>query len=105
MWPDIVCINKQKRECQIIDFAIPDDQHKAIKEQEKTDKYQDLQKEWQKAWNVNVVVMPVVMSGLRTMSKKIHHYIKQIDISVDIVSIQKTTILRANYILRRVLGI
>ena len=25
--PDIVCINKQKRECQIIDFAIPGDQN------------------------------------------------------------------------------
>ena len=25
--PDIVCINKQERECQIIDFAIPGDQN------------------------------------------------------------------------------
>ena len=40
--PDIVCINKQKRECHIIDFAIPGDQNIAIKEQEKIDKYQDL---------------------------------------------------------------
>ena len=29
---DIVCINKQTRECQIIDFAIPGDQNTAIKE-------------------------------------------------------------------------
>ena len=40
--PGIVCINKQKRECQIIDFAILGDQNIAIKEQEKNDKYQDL---------------------------------------------------------------
>ena len=33
--PDIVCINKQKRKCQITDFAIPGDQNIAIKEQEK----------------------------------------------------------------------
>ena len=40
--PDIVRINKQKRECQIIDFAIPGDQNIAIKEQEKIEKYQHL---------------------------------------------------------------
>ena len=33
--PDKVCFNKQKLECQIIDFAIPDDQNTTIKEQEK----------------------------------------------------------------------
>ena len=30
--PNIVCINKQKRKCQITDFAIPGDQKIAIKE-------------------------------------------------------------------------
>ena len=53
---DIVCINKQRRECQIIDFAIPGDQNIAIKEQEKIDKYQDLRIELQKVWNVKAVV-------------------------------------------------
>ena len=49
---DIVCINKQKRESQIIDFAIPGDQNMTIKEQEKLEKYQDLRTELQKVWNV-----------------------------------------------------
>ena len=40
--PDKTCINKQKRECPIIDFAISRDQNIAVKEQEKIDKYQDL---------------------------------------------------------------
>ena len=86
-------------------FAIPGDQNIAIKEQEKIDKYQDLRIELQKVWNVKVVVIPVVIGALGTMSKKIHHYIKQIDIPADIVSIQKTAILGTAYILRRVLGI
>ena len=42
--PGIVCINKQMRECQIIDFAIPGDQNIAIK----AVKYQDLRIELQK---------------------------------------------------------
>ena len=61
--------------------------------------------ELQKVWNVKVVVIPVVINALGTMSKKIPHYIKQIDISADIVSIQKTAILGTLYILRTVLGI
>ena len=48
MRPDMVCIVKQKRQCQIFDFAIPGDQNMAIKEQEKIDKYYDLRIELQK---------------------------------------------------------
>ena len=33
--PDIVCISKQKRECQITDFAVPGKQNIAIKGKEK----------------------------------------------------------------------
>ena len=68
--PCIVCSNKVNRECQIIDFAIPCDQNIAIKEQEKIEKYQNLRIELQKVWNVKVVVIPVVMGALGTMSKK-----------------------------------
>ena len=39
------------------------------------------------------------------MSKRIHQYIKQIDIPADIISIQKTAILGTAYILQRVVGI
>ena len=51
------------------------------------------------------MVIPVVIGALGTVSKKIHHYIKETDILADIVSIQKTAILGTAYILRRVLGI
>ena len=57
---DIVCIDKHKIECQIIDFAIPVDQNIAIKEQEKIDKYYDLRIELHKVWNVKAMVTPVV---------------------------------------------
>ena len=68
--PYIVCINKLKRERQIIDFAIPCDQNIAIKEQAKIDKYQELRIELQKVWNFKVVVIPIVIGALGTMSKK-----------------------------------
>ena len=56
-----------KKECQIIDLAIPGDQNIAIKEQEKNDKYQDLKIELRKIWDVKVVVIPVVIGALGTM--------------------------------------
>ena len=61
--PDIVCISKQNRECQIIEFAISGSQNIAIKEQEKIDKYQDLQIELQKVGNVKVMVIPLVIGA------------------------------------------
>ena len=39
------------------------------------------------------------------MSKRMHQYVNQIDISADIISIQETAILVTAYILRRVQGI
>ena len=56
-----------KKECQIIDLAIPGDQNIAIKEQEKNNKYQYLKIELHKIWNVKVVVIPVVIGALGTM--------------------------------------
>ena len=56
-----------KKECQIIDLAIPGDQNIAIKGQEKNDMYQDLKIELHKIWNVKVVVIPVVIGALGTM--------------------------------------
>ena len=77
----------------------------AIKEQEKIDKYEDLKIESQKVWSAKVVVISVIVGALGTMLKKIHHYIKQIDIPADIVSIQKIAILGIAYILLTVIGI
>ena len=46
--PDIICICKKNKGCQIIDFAVPADQNITIKGQEKIDKYQLLITELQK---------------------------------------------------------
>ena len=52
-WPDIVIVDKEKRECIIIiDFAAPGDQSITIKEREKITKCQDLRIEIEKPCNV-----------------------------------------------------
>ena len=40
--PDIVVIDKEKRECKIIDIAVPDYRNIKVKELEKIINYQDL---------------------------------------------------------------
>ena len=40
--PDLVLINKEKRTCHIVDFAVPADHRVKLKEIEKKDKYLDL---------------------------------------------------------------
>ena len=102
--PDIVCIDKQKRECQIIDFALPTEQNIFIKEQEKN---------WKVPGLKNRITESLECQGsghtdsyrCSQMLKRIHQYIKQIDILADIISIQKTAILGTAYILPQVLGI
>ena len=47
--PDLIIINKKKRTCKIVDFAVPADHRINLKESEKKDKYLDLARELKKA--------------------------------------------------------
>ena len=46
--PDLIIINKKKRTCKIVDFAVPADHRIKLKECEKRDKYIDLARELKK---------------------------------------------------------
>ena len=46
--PDLIIINKKKRTCKIVDFAVPVDHRIKLKECEKKDKYFDLARELKK---------------------------------------------------------
>ena len=59
--PDLVVVEKKRRTCKIIAFAVPGDSRIEEKEKEKIEKYQDLRRELQKIWNVRVKVIPLVV--------------------------------------------
>ena len=46
--PDLIIINKNKRTCKIVDFAVPADHRIKLKECKKKDKYLDLARELKK---------------------------------------------------------
>ena len=49
---DLLIINKKKRTCKIVDFAVPADNRVKLKESEKKVKYHDLARESKKLWNM-----------------------------------------------------
>lgn len=62
---NIVIVHTKKRECQIIDVACPGDSRLENKEDEKTEKYCDLEIESKTLWKLKLVkVVPVVLGAL-----------------------------------------
>ena len=61
-------INK-KRNCKIVDFAVPADHRIKLKEYEKKDKYLDLTWELKKLWNMRVTIKPIVIGVFGTVTK------------------------------------
>ena len=101
--PDLIIINKRKRICKIIDFAIPADHRINLKESEKKDKYLDLARELKKLWNMKVTIVPIVIGTLGTVTKGLLKGLKDLEVGGRVETIQTTALLRTARILRRVL--
>ena len=70
--PDIVVVNKNERSCAIIDIAIPVGIRVSEKEKEKIERYQEINREIKRMWNIrSIKVMPVVLGVLGSSSKKL----------------------------------
>ena len=52
-----------------MDFAVPADHRVKLKESEKKDKYLDLTRELKELWNMKVMVIPIVIGVLGTVTK------------------------------------
>ena len=61
--PDLIIINKKKRTCKMVDFAIPADHRIKLKECAKKDKYLDLARELKKLWNMKVTIVPIMIGA------------------------------------------
>ena len=67
--PDLIIINKKKRNCKIVDFAVPADHKIKLKEREKKDKYLNLARELKKLRNMKVTIIPIVIDAFGTVTK------------------------------------
>ena len=101
--PELTIINKKKRTCKIVDFAVPADHRINLKESEKKDKYLDLARELKKLWNMKVTIAPIVIGALGTITKGLLKGLEDLEVGARVETIQTTVLLRTFRILRRVL--
>ena len=83
---DLVVVDKKKRTCKIIDFAVPGDSRIEEKEKEKIEKYQYLRRELQKIWNMRLNIIPLVVGSLGAIPKQFGNRLKENGITADISS-------------------
>ena len=67
--PDLLIVNKRKIICKIMDFDVLADHRVKLKESEKKDKYLDLTRELKKLRNMKVMMIPIVIGVLVTITK------------------------------------
>ena len=66
--PDLIVIDKKKRTCKIVDFAVPVDQRIKLKVSEKIE-YLDLAKEFEKIGNMKVMIILIVICAQGAVTK------------------------------------
>ena len=103
--PDLIIINKKKkkRTCKIVDFAVLANHRIKLKECENRDKYPDLARELKKLWNMQVTIIPIVIGAFGTVTKGLLKELEDLEVAGRVETIQTTTLLRTDKILRRVL--
>ena len=100
--PDLIIINKKKRTCKIVDFAVSADHRIKLKECKTKDKYLDLARELKKLWNMEVIILPFVIGAFGTVTKGLLKGLEELDVGRRVENIQTTTLLRTTRLLRLV---
>ena len=101
--PDLIIINKKKRICKIVDFAVPADHRIKPKGCKKKGKYLDLVRELKKLWNMKVTIVSIVIGAFGTITKGLFKGLEDLEVGGRGETIQMTALLRTARILRRVL--
>ena len=86
--PDLIIINKNKRNCKIVDFALPADHRINLKESEKKDKYLDFARELKKLWNIKLTTVPIVIVSFGTITKGLLKGIEDLEVGGQVETIE-----------------
>ena len=99
----MVVVDRDKTTCNIIDIAVPGDAGIVEKEKEKVEKYQELQREVARLWNVKANVVPIVVGALGAVTPGLSKHLDAIGVTTRIELLQKAALLGTARFLRRVL--
>ena len=101
---DLILVDKKAKSCVIIDVAVPGDCRIREKEIEKIETYQNLKRELKRLWSLKKVeVVPVVVGALGCISKGFSGWMGTLGIKLNVGMVQKSVLLGATRILRKVL--
>ena len=100
----IILIDKKEQKGIIIDIAVPADVRVGEKEGEKMEKYQDLKRGIGRLCRLKMVeVVDVVIGALGSVTKEFDGWIEKLRITNHVGVMQKTALLGAARILRKIL--
>ena len=90
-----------------MEFAAPANYRVKLKESEKKDKYLDLARELNKLWNTKVTIIPIVLfyqfGALATVIEGLSKGLEDLEIKRRVETIQTTTLMKPDKILRGIL--
>ena len=86
--PDLIIINKKRRICKIVDFAVPADHRINLKKCEKKDKNIDIARELKRLWNMKVTIVPIVIGAFGTITKGLLKGLKDLEVGGRVETIQ-----------------
>ena len=102
--PDIVIVKKMIEDSKIIDLAISGKKRIINMEKDKTEMYWNLKIKILRLWSLKKIdVIPVVLRAPRSATKNFEKYVDTIGIILYLLTVQKTALLGAARILRKVL--
>ena len=99
----MVVLDRDRKTCKIIDFAVSGDAGIVEKEKEKVEKYRDLRREVARLWNVKAKVAPFVVGMLGAVTPNLSKHLDAIGVTTRIKLLQKAALLGTARLLRRVL--
>ena len=100
--PDILVVDKLKKETMIIDEAIPGNTRVRDKGREKIKKHSLLKDEVARLWQMKkAVVIPIAVGVLGTITPKFEKYIESLEIEIRIEHIQKSALLGIARIIKK----
>ena len=97
---DFIIINKKRRTCKIVNFAVKADHRIKVKECEKKDKYLDLGRELKKLWNMKVKIIPTLIGSFAKVCKGLLKALEDLDVGGRVEIIQTIELLRTSRMLR-----
>ena len=78
--PDLIIINK-KRESAKLSTLLSAGHRINLKESEKKDKYLDLARELKNLWNMKVMIVPIVIGALGTITKRLLKGLEDLEVA------------------------